>query len=74
MIIGIWIRSEWQLLEGSRLSKYFNEMGVAHPENMSEIILISYHRSLSEKNIRLEEQVRYYQDYWKNVKKYKKKK
>ncbi|MGV0757594.1 DUF6794 domain-containing protein [Empedobacter brevis] len=66
---GRWMRNNWRLWGGSRLSKYFNDLGVHHPDDMSGIILDSYHRYLNNKEIKLEEQVKYYQDYWENVKK-----
>ncbi|WP_291725213.1 DUF6794 domain-containing protein [Bernardetia sp.] len=64
---GRWIRNNWQLWGGSRLSKYFNQMGIYHPDDMSGIILDSYHRYLLGKEIKLEEQVKSYQDYWNKV-------
>ncbi len=66
---GMWMRNNWQLWGGSRLSKYFNDLGVHHPDDMSGIILDSYHRYLNNKEIKLEEQVKNYQDYWENAKK-----
>jgi hypothetical protein len=60
--IGILMRNNWQLWGGSRLSKYFNQMGIYHPEAMSGIILISYHRYLRNEEICLDEQIKYYQD------------
>lgn len=66
---GMWMRNNWQLWGGSRLSKYFNNLNIYHPDDMSGIILISYHRHLNNRKIRLEEQVKYYQDYWANAKK-----
>ncbi len=61
---GMWIRNKWQLWGGSRLSKYFNELGIYHPDDMSGIILTSYHRWLNDKQIELSEQVQFYQAYW----------
>lgn len=66
---GMWMRNNWQLWGGSRLSKYFNDLHIYHPDDMSGIILVSYHRHLNNKEIRLEEQIKYYQDYWENAKK-----
>jgi hypothetical protein len=66
---GMWIRNNWQLWGGSRLSKLFNEKGIYHADDMSGIILTSYHRYLSNKEIRLNEQIQYYKDYWENAKK-----
>lgn len=61
---GMWMRNNWQLWGGSRLSEYFDDLGISHPDDMTGIILVSYHRRLNGKEIRLEEQVKYYQDYW----------
>lgn len=66
---GTWMRNNWRLWGGSRLSKYFNDLGVYHPDDMSGIILDSYHRYLNSKEVKLEEQIKYYQDYWENSKK-----
>lgn len=66
---GMWMRNNWRLWGGSRLSKYFNDLGIHHPDDMSGIILDSYHRHLNNKEIKLEEQIKYYQDYWENSKK-----
>lgn len=65
---GKWMRNNWGLWEGSRLSRYFNNMGIYHPDDMSGIILTSYHRYLNGKDIKLDEQVKYYKDYWKKAK------
>lgn len=66
---GMWIRNNWKLWGGSRLSKYFNDLGIRHPDDMSGIILTSYHRYLNNKEIRLEEQIKHYQDFWENSRK-----
>ena len=55
--IGLWIRNNWQLWGGSRLSEYFHDKDVFHPDSMSWIILVSYHRYLNGEDIRLEEQL-----------------
>lgn len=67
--IGIWMRNNWQLWGGSRLSKYFNQIGIYHPDNMSGIILVSYHRYLRNEEIRLDEQVKSCQEAWEKMKK-----
>jgi hypothetical protein len=71
---GMWMRNNWQLWGGSRLSKYFNDLGIYHPEDMSGIILDSYHRYLTGNDIKLEEQIKFYQDYWKKANEQNKKK
>lgn len=67
MGFGIWMRNNWGLWGGSRLSKYFNDLGVYHPDDMSGIILTSYHRQLIGTKIKLSKQVKYYQHYWKKA-------
>lgn len=71
---GMWLRNNWQLWGGSRLSKYFNNLGIFHPDDMSGIILDSYHRYLTGKEIKLEEQINFYQEYWRNANEQNKKK
>jgi hypothetical protein len=56
--LGLLMRNNWGLWNGSRLSHYFNELGVSHPESMSSVIMISYHRYLNKKDIRFQEQLR----------------
>ena len=36
---GLSLRNSWGLWKGSRLAKYFNEMGIHHPDDMSFIII-----------------------------------
>lgn len=66
---GMWMRNNWGLWKGSRLSKFFNEKGIYHPDDMSGIILDSYYRYLTGQEIKLAEQIKYYQDYWEKAKK-----
>lgn len=62
------IRNHWGLWKrNSKLSAYFNELGINHPDGISDIILTSFHRHLNGEDIRLEEQIRFYKDYWKEV-------
>lgn len=58
---GAWMRGNWCLETGSRLSKYFNEMGIYHPDDMSGIILHCYYRRLTGKDIDLKERIKHYQ-------------
>jgi len=55
--IGVWIRNNWQLWGGSRLSNFFAENKIKHPESMSVVILRSYYRYLKKEDIRFEEQI-----------------
>ena len=47
MGFGMWIRNNWQLWGGSRLSKYMTNQAGAHPDDMSDIILRSYYKYLT---------------------------
>ena len=69
MSLGIWMRNNWGFWGGSRLSRYFNSIGIRHPDDMSGIIFTSFWRHLNNKPIDLSEQVKYYQDYWKKLEK-----
>ena len=67
--LGLWIRNNWGLWKGSRLSNFFIANGIFHPDDMSGIILTSYHRKLNGIEIQLEKQIKYYQEYWDKQKK-----
>lgn len=47
--LGRWIWHNWSFYEGSRLSVYLNKVGVNHPEDMAQLIIITYHRYLNKK-------------------------
>jgi hypothetical protein len=66
---GMWMRNNWQLWGGSRLSKYFNDFEIHHPDEMSCIILVSYHRYLNNKEIKIEEQIKQHDDHLENSEK-----
>ena len=63
--LGMWMRNNWGLWKGKELAKYFNSIGIYHPDDMSGIILTSYYRELHEQEWKVDEQVKHYQDYWK---------
>ena len=62
--LGMGLRNGWRLWGGSRLAKYFNQIGIFHPDDMSGIILESYMRYLKKEPIKLDEQVAYCKKYW----------
>lgn len=66
---GMWIRNNWGLWKGSRLSRYFNDMGIFHPDDISGIILTCYYRHLKDEDFKVDELVKHYQDYWKQQQK-----
>jgi hypothetical protein len=58
--IGLWMRNNWQLWGGSRLSKFFRDNKINHPESMSVVILESYYRYLKNVDIKFDEQIKEY--------------
>lgn len=66
---GTSLRNNWKLWKAQNdLSKYFNKIGIYHPDDMSSIIIKSYHKKLNRKPINLEKQISSYKDYWKKMK------
>lgn len=65
---GLWIRNNWNLWKGSRLSRFFKRHGIKHPDDMSGIILTSYYRKLTGKEIDFKGQIKQYKTYWKESK------
>ncbi len=55
--LGRWIWTNWSLLDGSRLSEFFREQGIHHPEDIAIIIIRSYHRRLNGKDIGFKQQM-----------------
>ncbi len=47
--LGSWMTRNWCLYEGSRLSKYMQDLGIHQPEHMAKFFIILYHRSLTKK-------------------------
>src|SRR5262249_21356732 len=67
--LGMNLRNGWGLWSGSRLAKYFNGMGLFHPDDMSGVILDSYWRRKNGKPLDVEDQVAKYKEFWENSKK-----
>jgi len=54
------LRNEWKLNKNSHLAIYFHDLGIIHPDDMTSIILTSFHRYLNGKYIELAKQVAVY--------------
>ena len=67
--LGRYLRNKWGLWGESRFAKWFNIQGIKHADDMSSIILNSFWRYLNSKPVKLDEQVKFYQDYWEKMKK-----
>lgn len=66
---GQGIRNEWGLWKGKNaLYRFFKTKGIFHPDDISSIILTSFHRQLNNTDINLDSQIKYYKDYWKRAK------
>jgi hypothetical protein len=52
-----WVELNWGLEEGSRISHYLKQKGISKPEDMSNVIVITYHRFLNGKPLMLEEEI-----------------
>ena len=56
--LGNYIRNNWNLYDDeAQLVVYFNDMCIREPRQMSNIILVSYHRMKSKKLVNLGEQI-----------------
>lgn len=78
--LGRWVRNNWHLWWSEKLAseykdnnypqerpeivKYFNSVGIIHADDMSGIILTSYHRHLNQKPLDVEAQIKKYKQYW----------
>lgn len=61
---GQWMRNDWELWKGKNsLYREFKSLGITFPEDISSIILVSFHRRLNHKDIDLSGQVREYKEY-----------
>src|SRR5690554_177998 len=66
---GMGIRKGWELWKGkNRISRFFKSKGIFHPDDMSSIILTSFHRDLNNIPIDLDGQISYYKKYWDDIK------
>ena len=55
--LGRWILINWGLEEGSRISDYMKKHGVALPDDMVEVIIITWHRQLNGLPLKFNEEV-----------------
>jgi hypothetical protein len=63
------MRNNWGLWDDkSVLTIYFKKLGIDHADDMSGIIIRTFWRKLNNKPMELDEMIKYYQSYWKNMK------
>ena len=61
---GTMVRNTLGLWHDGSMVPFFNELGITHADDMSGIILTSYHRKKNNKDIDLDGQVKKYLDFW----------
>lgn len=59
---GRWMMVNWAFYEGSRFTAYLRQIGVTHPDDMAQFVIISYHRYLNKKPLEVKERVAIYQE------------
>ena len=57
---GRWIIYNWGLYEGSRLSAYFNQIGVTYPDDIAQLLIRAFHRKLNRTEIDFPGLVKFY--------------
>lgn len=62
---GMNLRNKLELWHENDLTKWFNSIGIVHPDDMSGIIFTSTYRRLNKKYIELDKQIKVYQNHWK---------
>ncbi len=55
--LGRWILINWGLEDGSRISAYMKNKGVTVPDDMVEVIILTWHRHLNDRPLRIQEEV-----------------
>lgn len=55
--LKLWILNNWGFYYGSRLSHTIKQLGILHPDDMAEFVMICYHRRLNNKDLLIKEQV-----------------
>lgn len=55
--IGRWMIVNWNFYEGSRFSHFLKELGIHHPDDQAQFVIITLHRKLNNKPLNIEELV-----------------
>jgi len=58
--MGKWVRNTFGLWQDTDIRSYFVYMGITNGDDMSEIILSSFHRYLRGRELKLREQIKLY--------------
>ncbi|HMN88766.1 MAG TPA: hypothetical protein PKD70_04605 [Saprospiraceae bacterium] len=60
--LGRWIIHNWGFYGGSRLSHYLRELGITHPDDMAQFIVVTYHRNLNRRELEVKALVEHYKE------------
>ncbi len=55
--LGMWIRNEWKLWSDNELSRFYKQKGIDSIDELSFLIIASYHRKLNYPNENLEDNI-----------------
>ncbi len=55
--LGRWMMVNWAFYEGSRFEHYLRQLGLGHPDDMVRFMIVTWHRHLSGKPLRVKELV-----------------
>ena len=58
--LGRWMIVNWGFYEGSRLSEYLREAGLETPDDMAQVIIVTFHRHRNGKPLLFEDEVAFY--------------
>ncbi len=58
--LKMWIINNWGFSYGSRLSHLLKGMGITHPDDMAEFLMVTFHRSLLKEDLKIQEQIEFY--------------
>jgi hypothetical protein len=56
--VGQYIRNQWGLWTGSPLKDYFTNKGLRHPDDMSGVIIMAFHRHLNGKPLNVDNEIK----------------
>lgn len=62
--VGTYLRNTLNLWHNGPPVKWFNEQGIYHPDDMSNIIFVSLHRRHNKIDVDLNGQIKDYIEYW----------
>ncbi|MEL6864486.1 MAG: DUF6794 domain-containing protein [Bacteroidota bacterium] len=60
--LGKWITQNWGFYGGSRLSHFLKGLGVHHPEDMAVFIMLTYHRNLNRRELKVKDLITEFQE------------